>query len=191
MAIHKAWMPLIESGCSNLILRSKKIKVALHSLVAENSLLITVGTRLVVVPIIIDDVWKHIMECACLMRALKNEGFQYRVADIAKPYYNSCSCKSKLNGMHLATLGPILKAMDFSEVVLLDLETACPMSPRLSFLEVPMLPPAACSAGLAGELTTPTTPQKLHKQVTPDKLVKCAVDVPVDDPAADVSVYDQ
>ena len=65
------------------------------------------------------------------------------------------------------------------------------MIPRLSFLGAPMLPPTAFSAGLAGELTTPTKPQKLHKSVTPDKLVKCAVDVPVDDPAADVSVDDQ
>ena len=93
--------------------------------------------------------------------------------------------------MHPATLGPILKAMDFSEMVLLDPETACPMNPKLSFLGAPMLPPRAWSAGLAGDLTTQTKPQKLHKQVTPDKLVKCAVDVPVDDPAADVSVDDQ
>ena len=30
MAIHKAWMPLIERGCSDVILQSQKIKVALH-----------------------------------------------------------------------------------------------------------------------------------------------------------------
>ena len=45
--------------------------MSLHSLVCESSLLIQVGTKHLLVPVITDEVKQHIMECAAVMRALQ------------------------------------------------------------------------------------------------------------------------
>ena len=72
MAVQKAWMPLINNGCKNLVLQSKKISSALHSLALENSLLIQAGGPLsLIVPVVVIDVKEHIMACAMMMRAFK------------------------------------------------------------------------------------------------------------------------
>ena len=74
VSLEKLWYPLISSGCKQLVLQSQKIRSALHTLVSENSLLIAEGTPHTKVPVVVDDVKAHIMDCASMMRAIKNEG---------------------------------------------------------------------------------------------------------------------
>ena len=151
MSLEKLWYPLISSGCKQLVLQSQKIRAALHLLVAEHSLLIAVGTPLLKVPIIINDVTSHIMECASVMRAIKNEGMpgvSKASSDLAS------SVKRKMVGLHLQILGPIITLMQHSDVV-----TSCPLSPPLPPL-IPELPPSRLSA--LGDCT-PTASAKLEK----------------------------
>ena len=74
VSLEKLWYQLINKGCKQLVLQSNKIKLALFKLVHENSVLIPSGTLPVLTPVIVDDVKQHIMDCAAIMRALKNEG---------------------------------------------------------------------------------------------------------------------
>ena len=110
MAMHKTWMPLIDSGCNNLVLQRYKIWHALHSLANENSILIQADTTPFIVPVVVDAVKQHIMDCTAMMRAmmraLNNEGWQYNLVGISKPMHTSSSVKSKLIEAHLAILGP-------------------------------------------------------------------------------------
>ena len=81
MTIHPLFMPLIESGCATLVLQSTKIMTALNQLVVENPILVPnsccgQGTEHIKVPIFLHDVKDHIMACASMMRALRNEGSQ-------------------------------------------------------------------------------------------------------------------
>ena len=71
VALQKLWIHLIRVGCKQLVLQSNKIKSSLFQLVHENRVLIQPGTVPVMIPVIIDDVKQHIMECASLMRSLK------------------------------------------------------------------------------------------------------------------------
>ena len=64
------------------------------------------------IPCIVDDVKQHIMDCAAMMRALKNEGRS------GARYTGAASgLKNKMVGQHLQVLGPILQEMDFSDNV--------------------------------------------------------------------------
>ena len=74
VSLEKLWLQLISSGCKQLVLQSRKIRSALHTLVSDNSLLIADGTPPIKVPCIIDDVEAHIIDCATMMRAINNEG---------------------------------------------------------------------------------------------------------------------
>ena len=109
MAIHAFWMPLIKSGCKKMVLQSKTIWQTLHSLANENNILIQADTKPLIVPVVIDAVKQRVMQCAAMMRALKNEGWQYSLLGISKPMHTSSSVKSRLTGAHLAVLGPILQ----------------------------------------------------------------------------------
>ena len=55
------------------------------------------------------------MDCASGMRALKNEGMQ------GGGYHNGLASglKSKMVGVHMQVLGPILQLMEFSEKVMM------------------------------------------------------------------------
>ena len=81
MAISRAWMPLIDGGCANLVLQSNKIQATLHELVAENSVRISGDTKPVMVPVVIDEVRTHIMQCATMMRALKMRAFNSKLLE--------------------------------------------------------------------------------------------------------------
>ena len=104
-SLEKLWYPLTSSGCQQLVLQSQKIRAALHTLVCENSLLIADGTPKIKVPCIIDDVNTHIMDCATMMRAMKNDGM---------PGISSATCdlasalKHKMVGSHWQILVPSL-----------------------------------------------------------------------------------
>ena len=106
VSLEKLWYPLIQHGCKQLVLQTQKVRSALHNLVHGNSLLIATGAPLVLVPVIIDDVRQHIRECATMMRALKNEG----IGPGARYHCDLASgLKSKMIGVHLEVLGPILQ----------------------------------------------------------------------------------
>ena len=81
-SLEKLWYPLISSGCKQLVLQSQKIRSALHTLVSENSLLIADGTPPFIVPVSINDVKNHIMDCAAMMRAIKNEAGQVQARQL-------------------------------------------------------------------------------------------------------------
>ena len=168
LAIHKAWPTLIDCGCANLVLQSKKILSALHQLVAENRILIPADMQEVQVPCLIHCVKDHLMKCAEMMRALKNEGWQYNSDQIAKPYRLSAGMKSKLMHCHRKVLGPILEVMEFSAFVELDPGTLSPMSSRHQ--EWAMLPPSKVPDGVCH---TPSKKPNLDKQITPDKKLFC------------------
>ena len=120
-----------------MVLQSNKIKIALFKLVHENSLLIQAGTPPVLIPCIVDDVRQHIMDCASVMRALNNEGMQ------GGGYHSGLASglKSKMVGVHMQVLGPILQLMEFSEKVMMEPGTPCPLSPPIDLASIPMLPP--------------------------------------------------
>ena len=74
VSLEKLWYPLINAGCTQLVLQSNKIKLALFKFVNENSFLIQPGTPPTLIPVIINDVKQFIMYSATGMRALKNDG---------------------------------------------------------------------------------------------------------------------
>ena len=39
LAVHKSFMPIVQGGCGNLVLRSKQVLVSLHTTVAERNIL--------------------------------------------------------------------------------------------------------------------------------------------------------
>ena len=167
VSLEKLWYHLISSGCKQLVLQSQKIRSALHTLVAENSLLIAAGTPPIKVPVIIDDVKAHIMDCAAMMRAIKNEGMpgaSKNISDLAS------ALKHKMVGLHFQVLGPIIALMQHSDAVMNEPTMPCPLSPPLSYLSsIPQLPPSAFSAlGVC----TPMKTAKLAKQITPEKLLQ-------------------
>ena len=168
-SLEKLWCPLISSGCKQLVLQSQKIRSALHTLVSENRFLIPDGTPAVVAPVIIDDVKAHIMDCAAIMRALKNDGMQ----GVSKATSDLASAlKHKMVGLHCQILGPIIALMEHSDVVMHEPGMPCPLSPSLSLLDlssIPQLPPSKFSA--LGVCTPPTS-TKLAKQITPEKLLQ-------------------
>ena len=128
-SLEKLWYPLISSGCKQLVLQSQKIRSALHTLVAENSFLIRDGTPAVLVPVIIDDVKAHIMDCAVVMRALKNDGMQ----GVSKATSDLASAlKHKMVGLHCQILSPIIALMEHSDVVMHE-GMPCPFESFFSF----------------------------------------------------------
>ena len=151
------------------MLQSQKIRSALHTLVSESSFLIADGTPPIKVPCIIDDVKAHIMDCATMMRAIKNEGMpgsRQHTSDLAS------ALKNKMVGLHFQVLGPIIALMQHSDAVMNEPAMPCPMSPPLSLLDlssIPQLPPLRCP-GLG--FCTPTTSAKLAKQITPQKVLQ-------------------
>ena len=171
VSLVKLWDLLISSGCKQLVLQSQKIRSSLHTLVSENSLLIPEGTPQIKIPVIINDVKAHIMDCAAMMRAIKNEGMpgaSKATADVAS------ALKHKMVNLHFQTLGPIIAVMQHSDAVMNEQAMPCPLSPSLSFehlASVPQLPPSA----LAG-VCTPTPSAKLAKQITPQKLLQSTGD---------------
>ena len=108
VSLEKLWRPLIQCGCNQLVLQSTKIRNALFRLVHENSSLIKHGTLPVLIPCLIDDIKAHIMDCAAMMRALKNEGMTG-----APRNGHASTVKHKMLGIHMQVLGPILEMMDF------------------------------------------------------------------------------
>ena len=133
VSLEKLWYPLISSGCKQLVLQSQKIRSALHTLVSENSLLIAAGTHPIKVPVIIDDVKAHIMDCAAMMRAIKNEG----MPGVSKATSDLASAlKHKMVGLHFQVLGPIIALMQHSDVVMNEPAMPCPLSPPLSLLDL-------------------------------------------------------
>ena len=171
VSLVKLWDILISSGCKQLVLQSQTIRSSLHTLVSENSLLIPVGTPQLKIPVIINDVKAHIMDCAAMMRAIKNEGMpgaSKAAADLAS------ALKHKMVNLHFQTLGPIIALMQHSDAVMNEPAMPCPLSPSLSFehlASVPQLPPSA----LAG-VCTPTPSAKLANQITPQKLLQSTGD---------------
>lgn len=171
-SLEKLWYPLISSGCQQLVLQSQKIRAALHTLLCENSSLIVEGTAKIQIPCIIDDVKNHIMDCATVMRAMKNDGMpgvSTAVHDLA------AAVKNKMIGLHMQILSPIIGLMHHSDGVHdagvpCPMSPPCPLSPRAPLIDlasIPPLPPAKLSVP---GTSTPTTSARLAKQVTPPKL---------------------
>ena len=163
VSLQKLWHHLIKVGCKQLVLQSNKIKASLFALVHENSVLIQPGTVPVMIPVIIDDVKQHIMECASLMRSLKNDDVRS-----TRHYSLAAGLKHKMFGVHMQHLGPILQQMDFSELVLVP--DIC------GGATIPMLPPPKLLPGMPlahipWPLTTPTKSHGIDRQTTPEKLL--------------------
>ena len=115
VSLEKMWLQLISSGCKQFVLQSQKIRSALHTLVSQHSLLIADGTPPIKVPCIIDDVKAHIMDCATMMRAIKNEGMpgsRRHTSDLAS------ALKHKMVGLQFQVLGPIISSMQHSDAVM-------------------------------------------------------------------------
>ena len=191
VSLEKLWYQLINKGCNQLVLQSNKIKIALFKLVHENSLLILPGTLPVLIPVIVDDVKQHIMDCAAIMRALKNEGMSG-----ARHYNVAAGLKNKMVGVHMQVLGPILQTMEFSDLVLMEPGMPCPLSHPIDFASIPLLPPSKLGLGMPsvhlpwplippidlGDCT-PTKSQRIERKITPEKLMsgKGGCDVQVGD----------
>ena len=136
VTLEKLWHKLISSGCQQLVLQSQQIRSALHALVSESSFLIPVGTPPIKVPVIIDDVKGHIMDCSAMMRALKNAGMPgaaHHTEVLAS------ALKRNMVECHLLVLTPILALMQHSDAVINETARPCPLSPPLPY--VPPLPP--------------------------------------------------
>ena len=205
VSLEKLWYQLINKGCKQLVLQSNKIKIALFKLVHENSLLILPGTLPVLIPVIVDDVKQHIMDCAAIMRALKNEGMSG-----ARHYNVAAGLKNKMVGVHMQVLGPILQNMEFSDLVLMEPGMPCPLSPPIDLASIPLLPPSKLEPGMPSahlpwplsppiDLAsipllppsklvdlgdcTPTKSQRIERKITPEKLMsgKGGCDVQVGD----------
>jgi hypothetical protein len=132
-------------------------------LVHENSVLLQPGTAPLMIPVIIDDVKQHIMECASLMRSLKNDS-----VGSTRHYSLAAGLKHKMFGVHMQHLAPILHQMDFSELVLVP--DSC------GGATIPMLPPPKLLPGMPlvhipWPLTTPTKSHGIDRQTTPEKLL--------------------
>ena len=191
VSLEKLWYQLINKGCNQLVLQSNKIKVALFKLVHDNSLLIQPGTVPVLIPVIIDDVKQHIMDCAAIMRALKHEGMSG-----ARHYNVAAGLKNKMVGVHMQVLRPILQHMEFSDLVLMEPGMPCPLSHPIDFASIPLLPPSKLGLGMPsvhlpwplippidlGDCT-PTKSQRIERKITPEKLMsgKGGCDVQVGD----------
>ena len=165
VSLQKLWYQLIKVGCKQLVLQSNKIKSSLFALVHENSLLIQPGTLPVMIPVIIEDAKQHIMDCASLMRSLKNEGMNG-----ARHYNLSAGLKHKMFGVHMQVLGPILQQMEFADLVLVPDSTVIDMAP-IPLLPPPKLLPGTPLAHMPWPLTTPTKSQGIDRQTTPEKLL--------------------
>ena len=163
VSLEKLWYQLINKGCNQLVLQSNKIKIALFKLVHENSLLILPGTLPVLIPVIVDDVKQHIMDCAAIMRALKNEGMSG-----ARHYNVAAGLKNKMVGVHMQVLGPIVQKMEFSDLVLMEPGMPCPLSPPIDLASIPLLPPSKLVD--LGDCT-PTKSQRIDRKITPEKLM--------------------
>ena len=165
VSLEQLWYQLISSGCKQLVLQSIKISSALHALVCENSLLLPADTPPIKIPCIIADVKAHIMDCATLMRAIKNEG----MPGSSKTNSDMASAlKHKMVGLHLQVLSPIIALMEHSDAVMNEPAMPCPLSPPWPS-SIPQLPPSAFSAlGVC----TPTTSAKVARQITPQKLLQ-------------------
>ena len=141
----------------------------MHALVSENSLLIAEGTPPIKVPVIVDDVTGHIMDCASMMRAIKNDG----MPGVSKATSALASAlKHKMVGLHFQKLAPIIALMQHSDVVTNEPTMPCPLSTPLTLpdlAEIPQLPPSKFS--VLG-VCTPTKSEKLAKQFTPQKLLQ-------------------
>ena len=119
----------------------------------------------------------HIMDCAAVMRAIKNDGMPGISSATAAL---ASALKHKMVGLHCQFLGPIIALMEHSNVVMLEPGMPCPLSPSLSVLDlssIPQLPPSKLSAlgvSLMSALgvCTPPTSTKLGKQITPEKLLQ-------------------
>ena len=138
VSLEKLWYGLINCGCQSLVLQSQKIRSALHTLVSENSSLIADGTHVLKIPVIIDQVKSHIMESACMMKAMKNQGMpgtSKAISDLAS------SLKHKMVGMRMQVLSPILGLMQHSAAVMNEPSMPCPLSPPLPW-PIPKLPPS-------------------------------------------------
>jgi hypothetical protein len=132
-------------------------------LVHENNVLLQPGTAPLMIPVIIDDVKQHIMECASLMRSLKNDS-----VGSTRHYSLAAGLKHKMFGVHMQHLAPILHQMDFSELVLVP--DSC------GGATIPMLPPPKLLPGMPlvhipWPLTTPTKSHGIDRQTTPEKLL--------------------
>ena len=115
VSLEKLWHKLISSGCMQLVLQSQTIGSALHTLVSEHSFLIADGTPPIKVPCTIDDVKARIMDCATMLRAIKNEGMpgsRQHTSDLAS------ALKHKMVGLHFQVLGPIIALMQHSNPVI-------------------------------------------------------------------------
>ena len=165
VSLQKLWYQLIKVGCKQLVLQSNKIKCALFALVHENSLLIQPGTLPVMIPVIIEDAKQHIMDCASLMRSLKNEDMKG-----ARRYNLSAGLKHKMFGVHMQVLGPILQQMEFADLVLVPDSTVIDMA-SIPLLPPPKLLPGMPLAHIPWPLTTPTKSQGIDRQTTPEKLL--------------------
>jgi hypothetical protein len=163
VSLQKLWIHLIRVGCKQLVLQSNKIKSSLFQLVHENNVLLQPGTAPLMIPVIIDDVKQHIMECASLMRSLKNDS-----VGSTRHYSLAAGLKHKMFGVHMQHLAPILHQMDFSELVLVP--DSC------GGATIPMLPPPKLLPGMPlvhipWPLTTPTKSHGIDRQTTPEKLL--------------------
>ena len=163
VSLQKLWYHLIRVGCKQLVLQSNKIKSSLFQLVHENNVLLQPGTAPLMIPVIIDDVKQHIMECASLMRSLKNDS-----VGSTRHYSLAAGLKHKMFGVHMQHLAPILQQMDFSELVLVP--DSC------GGATIPMLPPPKLLPGMPlvhipWPLTTPTKSHGIDRQTTPEKLL--------------------
>ena len=205
VSLQKLWYQLINKGCKQLVLQSNKIKLALFKLVHENSVLILSGTLPVLIPVIVDDVKQHIMDCAAIMRALKNEGMSG-----ARHYNVAAGLKNKMVGVHMQVLGPILQEMEFSDLVLMEPGMPCPLSPPIDIASIPLLPPSKLELGMPSAQVpwplsppidlastpllppsklvdlgdcTPTKSQRIERKITPEKSMsgKGGCDVQVGD----------
>ena len=161
VSLQKLWIHLIRVGCKQLVLQSNKIKSSLFQLVHENNVLLQPGTAPLMSPAIIDDVKQHIMECASLMRSLKNDS-----VGSTRHYSLAAGLKHKMFGVHMQHLAPILHQMDFSELVLVP--DSC------GGATIPMLPPPKLLPGMPlvhipWPLTTPTKSHGIDRQTTPEK----------------------
>ena len=164
VSLEKFWYPIIHHGCKQLVLQSNKIKAALHKFVLHNNVLIPHGTLPVLIPVIIDDVKQHIMDCAAMMRALKNDGMSG-----ARCYGLASGLKNKMVGVHMQVLGPILQHMEFSDTVMMEPGMPCPLSPPIDIASIPMLQPSNVDV-LGG--CTPTKLQRFATVSTPEKLMQ-------------------
>ena len=84
------------------------------------------GALHLLIPVIIDDVKQHIVDCATVMRAFKNEEMS-----VPRCHGLASGLKNRMVNMHMPVLEPILQHMEFSDIVVMEPGMACPMSPPI------------------------------------------------------------